>query len=140
MFSREHKAKSMCLKKLKTMVLSALTAAVILMFSACTATTGSIIILEGMFGAQFDISFMQWSDEDKCEMSLEKGDKLQIEITRESGELDLSIIGKNGSEAYTGSNPDLNTFTVTVSETDEYVILLKGKNATGNIKIKNISQ
>ena len=48
---------------------------------------------------------------------------LQIEVSREDGEIALMISGRNGSEPYTGNNLKSGLFTVTVSETDKYVPL-----------------
>jgi hypothetical protein len=52
--------------------------AIILTFSACTTTKGSIVILENANGTGFTMEFKQWSAENKCQLSLNKGDVLQI--------------------------------------------------------------
>lgn len=74
----------------------------------------------------------------KCELALRKGDVLQIEIDRKDGEITLTVDGKNGSSPYKGNNLESGIFTVTVSETDEYLIGITGKSATGKVTIKNL--
>jgi hypothetical protein len=74
----------------------------------------------------------------KCELSLNKGDVLQIEVVHEDGKIALTVSGKNGSEPYTGNNLKSGVFTVTVSETDKYDIRITGKNATGKVMVKNV--
>jgi len=81
------------------------------------------------------MDFKEWSLENKYELSLNKGDVLQIEVDREEGKIALMISGQNGSEPYSGNNLKSGMFTVTVSETDQYAIKIKGKNATGNVTV-----
>ena len=56
--------------------------------------------------------------ENKYELSLNKGDVLQIEVDRE--EERLRDRGQNGSEPYRGNNLESGMFTVTVCKTDQY--------------------
>jgi len=112
--------------------------AIILVFSSCTASMGSILILENTNGTGFTMDFKEWSSKNKCELSLNKGNVLQIEVDREDGEIALLISGRNGIEPYTGNSIESGIFTVTVSETDKYVIRIAGKKATGMVKVKNL--
>lgn len=105
--------------------------------SACTAAEGSIVILEDGHGTGFTMTLKEYGSKNKCELSLNEGDVLQIEVAREDGEISLAISGKKGSEPYAGNDLQSGRFTVTVSQTDEYVIQIKGKAATGNITVKN---
>ena len=130
----------MHMKRINRFIILPMVVAVVLAFTACSATKGSIVINEKPFGAQFDITFNEWSGQNKCQMSLNKGDEIQVEIIRESGEVSLAIRGKNGSEPYMGNQFDSGTFTVTVPETDGYVIQLSGNNATAKIILTNLSK
>jgi len=112
--------------------------AVIMAISGCTAPKGSIVILENPNGKGFTMDFKNWSSNQKCELSLNKGDMLQIEVVREDGRIDLTVSGKNGSEPYTGKDIRSGLFTVTVSESDKYDIRITGKDATGKITVKNV--
>ena len=111
--------------------------AVITAIPGCSATKGSIVILENPNGMGFTMDFKEWSSENKCELSLNKGDVLQIEVVRENGEIALMVSGKNGSEPYAGNNLKSIVFTVTVPETDKYDVRITGKNATGKVTVKN---
>lgn len=82
------------------------------------------------------MDFKEWSSKNKCELSLNKGDVLQIEVVREDGEVGLTIRGENGTEPYTGNIRESIEFTVTVSETGTYTAYITGKNATGKITVK----
>lgn len=112
--------------------------AIIISISACSATKGSIVILENPDGTGFTMDFKKWSSTNKCELSLNKGDILQIEVVRENGKIALTVSSENGSEPYTGNNLKTGVFTVTVSETDKYVIRITGKDATGKVMVKNV--
>jgi hypothetical protein len=112
--------------------------AIIIVISACTASKGSILIIETPNGAGFTMDFNEWRSNNKCELSLNRGDVLQIEVVREDGEIALVIIGKNGAEPYTGNGLGSGVFTVTVPVTDKYEIRVTGKDATGKITVKNV--
>lgn len=99
---------------------------------------GSIVILEEPDKMGFTLEFNAWSKKNKCELSLRKGDMLQAEIDRKGGEIALTADGKNGSSPYKGNNLESGIFTITVSETDEYIIKTTGKDATGKITVKNL--
>lgn len=109
---------------------------VIILLPACAAPDGSIVILEDPDESSFTMDFTKYNGKSKCELSLDDGDVLQVEVTRDSGEIAFSISGKNGSEPYTGNDLESITFTTAVSETDEYVFRINGKDATGKILVK----
>ncbi|NLY43305.1 MAG: hypothetical protein GX066_04920 [Clostridiaceae bacterium] len=111
---------------------------IIIVISAYTTSKGSIVILENPNGKGFTMDFKEWSSKDKCELSLNKGDMLQFKIDREDGEIALAVCGKNGQEPYAGKNLESGIFTVTVSETDKYDIIITGKDATGKVTVKNV--
>ena len=113
---------------------------IIIAISACSETKGSIVVLENPNGTGFTMDLKKWSLENKCELSLNKGDVLQIEVAREGGKIALAVSGKKGSEPYTGNNLESGLFTVTVSETDKYDILITGKNATGKGTVKKVQK
>ena len=127
-----------CIRKMNPIAFLPLVIAIIIALSACTATKGSVVILEKPNGTGFTMDFKEWSAKNKCELSLNRGDVLQIEIARESGEITFTVNGKKSSEPYTGNDLESGIFTVTVSETDEYVIRITGKDATGKIVVKNL--
>lgn len=105
---------------------------------ACSQAAGTIVILEKANGKGFTMEFNEFNAKNKCELSLMKDDELQIEVSCEEGEVALTISGKNGSEPYTGNGLQSGIFTVTVSETDEYVFKMTGGNATGKVTVKNL--
>lgn len=130
----------MNLKQKNNLIFLLLVLVMALVFAACSGPKGSIIILEEPSGKQFDISYNTWKGQEKCQMSLVKGDEVKVEIYRENGEISMSIYGKNGSEPYQGNDLDTVNFIFNVSETDEYVISLSGNKATGKVLITNLSK
>ena len=110
----------------------------VITLTACSAPKGSIVILEKPNEAEFSMEFNEWSSNNKCELALNKGDELQIEVIRENGRIALEICGKNGSVPYTGNNLISSIFTVKVAETDTYEIRITGKMATGKVLVKRI--
>ncbi|HRR89413.1 MAG TPA: hypothetical protein P5161_01350 [Eubacteriales bacterium] len=112
---------------------------ILIALSACSVPKGSIIILENPNGTGFTMDFKEWSSKDKCEISLNEGDVLQIEVFREGGKIALTVSGKNGSEPYTGNDLQSRKFTVTVHETDRYEIQITGKGATGKVIVKKVA-
>lgn len=110
--------------------------AIIIGVSACSAPKGSIIILENPSGTGFSMDFQEWNSQNKCELFLNKGDVVQIEVEREYGKIDLMISGKNGSEPYAGNSLESGLFTVKVSETDKYNFQISGKDASGKVIVK----
>ncbi|MHC1696409.1 MAG: hypothetical protein AB9835_14320 [Eubacteriales bacterium] len=71
-------------------------------------------------------------------MSLNKGDEIQVEVVRESGDVSLSIRERDGGEVYSGNGLESGTFTVSVSGTGEYIVQINGHKATGRILLKKL--
>ena len=127
------------INKMKKRVLTGvLTMLLILALSACTAAKGSIVILEDGYETSFTMILEEFTSDNKCDLPLAAGNVIQVEVDREEGQFALSVSGKNGSEPYTGNDLESGIFTVTVSESDEYVFRIEGKDATGKITVKNL--
>ncbi len=112
----------------------------LLLLSGCWSSKGSVVILEKPGNTQFDVSFDTWSDSSKCEMSLNKGDEVRVEVALESGELDLSMRGKKGSEPYTGNDIKEIAFTVKADATDGYVFTFSGAKASGIMTLMKVTK
>lgn len=108
--------------------------------SACAAPKGSIVILEDGRGTGFTMDMKKFNSRNKCELSLAAGDEIQVKVEHEGGKMAFSVNGKNGSEPYAGNDLESGIFTVTVSETDDYVFGITGKDATGKITVKNLGR
>ena len=121
-----------------TVFLSILTLLLIFALSACTAAKNHIVILEDGRGTGFTMDLQEFNSKNKCELSLAKGDVVQVEVDSKGGTIALAVSGKNGNEPYTGNDLQSGLFTITVSETDDYVFRITGKDATGKIAVKNL--
>src|SRR5690554_1894452 len=104
MFVRRQNTRIKGIKKMQPSIFLSLLIAIIIAISACSASEGSIVILEKPNGNGFTMDFRDWNSNNKCTLSLNKGDILQIEIACEEGEIELTVSGQNGSEPYTGNN------------------------------------
>lgn len=68
--------------------------------------------------------------------SLQAGDTIGVSIVHISGELLLSIGQENLEPIYTGRNPELGSFQVTIPEDGDYLISVSGKHAEGSISFQ----
>lgn len=123
---------------IKSIIFLPLMIAIVVVISACSASKGSILILEDGQGTGFTMELKRFNTESKCELSIAAGDVLQVEVDHENGEIALIVCGKRGSEPYTGNNLQSGIFTFAVSEVDDYVFRVTGKDATGKITVKNL--
>jgi len=112
--------------------------AIIIVISACSKKKGTFTLLEDPNDAGFIMDFKEWSQKNSCKLLLNEGDTLQIEVDREDGEIALKVSSRKGNEPYTGKKLESGLFTVTVAETDNYDIVISGKNATGKVSIKKL--
>jgi hypothetical protein len=110
---------------------------ILLLLSAC-ATGSRLVILEDPTGTGFTMSFTRFSVTNKCTLSLVEGDVVQVEAVHESGKMGLRVSGMKGSEPYEGNDLKTLTFTIRVSETDDYAFWITGHDATGKITVKNL--
>jgi len=113
---------------------------IVLIFTGCEVTKGSILINEKIPGKEFKIEFSEWTNENKCVLPMKQSDELQIEIISDSGAISLEISDLNGNSTYTGTYRDSTSFTVKVPHDGEYLITMKGSKASGKIDIKNLAR
>lgn len=105
-----------------------------------TSEALAFFLNEPLKEAACNMDFLAWDAKEIWEYPLDKGDSLRVELSRESGAIGLRVYGKNGSEVYVGNELDSCRFTVTVPETDDYVIELRGSDATGSLLICEIEK
>jgi hypothetical protein len=104
----------------------------------CEFSLGTIVIKENEAKGEIVITLNSYNDKNDCKITLNGGDSILIDVENEKGKISLNIIGKKGSNPYTGSDVKSSRFTVTVSESDVYKIIVKGQKATGTVKIKKL--
>lgn len=68
--------------------------------------------------------------------SLQAGDTIDVSIVHISGELLLSVGQENRDPVYTGRNPELGSFLVTIPEDGDYLISVSGKQAEGSVSFQ----
>ena len=113
-----------------------LTLVAVVALGGCALPDKSILILENGHGTGCSFTLTNWSGRDKCELSLLEGDVLSVEIDRDDGEIGLIIQGANGTEPYVGNDLDEGTFTVTIHESGNYIVGVRGKKATGSVTVE----
>ena len=72
---------------------------------------------------------------DHHEMTLQKGDTLDVSFVSESGDLRMSIMGPDGTEIYQGDGNDIHAFELEARKDGVYAIDVAGKGAVGSICI-----
>lgn len=110
----------------------------VIFLSSCNFAFGTIKIKENFGGTNFTIEMKDYSSESKIKMQLQKGSVIEVLVSKSKGEIEFIVNGRGGSNPYTSNNLETNYFTFTVAETDEYIILLKGKKASAKIIINNL--
>lgn len=105
----------------------------------CRFSFGTIIITESEAQDEFLIKLNDYNDRKECRITLGKGESIQIEIETKKGTVSLDMVGKKGSNPYSGNKLENIRFMVAVTEADVYTFNVKGNKATGTIKIKKIS-
>lgn len=88
--------------------------------------------------ATYTADYTNWSKQNNYRIKLSKKDVLGVEIINNGGSIALEIVGDNENKAYIGNKLEDGIFTVTISKDDVYNFNIKGKKATGSIKIKKI--
>jgi len=112
--------------------------AALFLLSACAFVKGNIVVLKNKEETELTMELTAFNAGKECRLSLKERDTLQIDISLDSGSIGLEISGINGSQPYTGNDLESALFTVTVSETDEYVFRITGNGATGKVIITNL--
>ena len=68
--------------------------------------------------------------------TLQKGDTIDVNVDRASGDLAITIGQEDRQPIYEGRNPQLGSFRVTVPEDGGYLLSVTGKQAQGNISFQ----
>jgi hypothetical protein len=110
----------------------------LLTFSGCNITKGGIIVNEKIPGKEFEIEFSKWSNENKFLLPMNQNDELQIEIINGSGTISLKISDLKGDSIYNGTGLGSASFIVKAPHDGDYLITMKGRNASGVISIKTL--
>ena len=107
-------------------------------FIACNKTDFKGTRIAESYIYQLDIEKMNGTDTHK--MNLDANDILNIHFKTTLGKINLSIIAPDGSTFYSGNGLNLTLFKLNIKEKGEYTIVVKAKNAKGNIKINLIEE
>ncbi len=107
--------------------------AVAVMLLAACVPQGSVLIQEKEQGAAFDVTFQDWSKQEKFTMQLAGGDEVRIAVQCTKGSLALTVTGEDGSQPYVGNTLTELAFTLTVEKTGAYTFAMAGSSATGTL-------
>ncbi len=70
------------------------------------------------------------------EVKLEKGTNIKVEIEKESGNVDVAIIGSEGNVLYKGDNADSWNFTVSTNKEDTYKFTVTATDGKCSVSFK----
>ena len=71
-------------------------------------------------------------------MELDAGDELEIHFETERGKLHMEIKASDGAIIYMGNGEEATDFTVNISESGAYIVLVKAHGAKGAIYIQRV--
>lgn len=83
-----------------------------------------------------DIEAMNGSDQHT--LRLQSGDTLQIRFETGKGSLKLRIQTPGGETLYEGDGKEVRDFSLAITETGEYTILVEGRRGKGTVRIQRI--
>ena len=104
-----------------------------LFLTACSAGSGTASQQTG--DNSYSVSFDYWGGSVSHSLTLEKGDTLQVNITRDAGTIRLTITGADGNQIYAGNWKESSSFTVGVPTSQKYTVTVAGDNAKGRIDV-----
>ena len=81
-----------------------------------------------------DIQNMNGSDQHT--MQLTAGDVLQVAFETDRGDLRMSITAPDGTSLYAGNGIEATAFTINISESGAYTVIVEGQHAAGRIAIR----
>ena len=82
------------------------------------------------------VDIEQMNGTDTHTLKLDAGDVLDIRFETERGKLHLEIKAPDGTLIYTGNGEEATDFTVNISDSGEYSVRVKAKDARGKIYIQ----
>ena len=81
-----------------------------------------------------DIERMHGTDQHT--LDLQKGDVLQIQFETVKGSMDMEIKAPDGTIIYSGNGKETTDFTVNISESGTYTVVVEASHAEGTIHIQ----
>ncbi len=83
---------------------------------------------------RLEILYMNGSD--RHTLQFEAGDTLQVHFQTEEGTLTLEIQSPSGTPIYTGNGRGVADFTLNISESGTYTVLVQARQAKGQISLQ----
>lgn len=109
------------------------------------AALGTILLLqnrEGFTGSRvknpnaYLLEIRRMNGTDLHALELQEGDSLQIHFETVKGSLYMEIKGPDGSSVYAGNGRETRDFTVNISQSGVYTVVVAARHAKGNISIQ----
>ena len=82
---------------------------------------------------QFLLEYNVLNSTQTHEMALEQGERLHVQIEKESGRLDITVSDLDGKEIYKGNDADTSEFYLEIQQTGEYSFAVTGAEAKGSV-------
>lgn len=105
----------------------------LVLFTACSKVT-----FEGSKSAnenQLKMEYSTFTGTDNHTMTLQRGEKLSVEVVSEKGSIGLDIEKQGGDGIYLGTQLPTSSFSVSILEDGDYIVSVKGEKAQGSIRI-----
>lgn len=105
--------------------------ALLLLLTACqpVAFDGTLVKDEDTYA----LNFQTFHSTDSHTFALSEGDRIQVEIAREAGDIAVTIQKDGDTPVYQGTSPSLSTFQVGIKKGGTYRVTVTGTHARGNV-------
>lgn len=137
--NREIKFKMKRAMYMKKNILLTFVLFIMLLSTGCTyGTHFTIGSVENNTMNSMSMKYAKFSGNKNKEFTVKEGEtiKVEVDITTESGKIDLYIESDKGETIYEGHSLETQNFTVNISDSGKYKVRLEAKNHKGSYTIK----
>lgn len=120
----------------KRTYLTVLVLACIMLFSSCSSQV-TIMSKENKTSTAWNMSYAKFTGSKSHTIKLKEGQKVEfiVDIVSDAGQLDFSIIDKEGTSHYTGTDLPTSNFTVSADQSGKYEMTFKAKEHKGSFSV-----
>lgn len=93
---------------------------------------GEVVSNENEFAMEYSLLNVSKSHS----FELVEGNKISVQIEKESGKLNVSIKDDNGNEVYKGNDVSSGRYEISVKENGTYTIEVTGDNSSGSVSFR----
>lgn len=108
---------------------------ILLLASCSTGGYSTFMSKEHNTGSEFSMEYGKFDGYKNKTVNVDKETEFSVQISSESGQIDMKIEDKSGNVFYQGNDIPTSNFTVTVKEQGEYILTVHGHGHSGSYKV-----